>query len=79
MRTTNMPTPWLIDFQTGTMHDMAQVMRDRVPKIFVVAVAPQLPEVLMRMASMPMDGVMIVPAHRNTSALSRSMIAITSA
>jgi hypothetical protein len=78
MRAPNVPTSWLIDFQAGTMHDMAQVMRDRVPKVFIIAVTAQRPKIFVRVARVPMDSVVIVPAHVNAPDLSWSMIAITS-
>jgi hypothetical protein len=63
MRAANMAVSRLLDLVTAAEHDVAQMMRHRVPKLFVVAIAPQRPEVLVRVASVPMNGVVISPGH----------------
>jgi hypothetical protein len=71
MRATNMPTPGLRNFMTGTEDDVAQMMRHRMPQLLLFWESlrksfqqlAQLPKVLVRVASVTMDGVVIIPAH----------------
>jgi hypothetical protein len=63
MGATNMPLPRLADLQTRTVYDVAQVVRQRVPEFLIVAIAAQLPEIIVCVASVPVNGVVIVPTH----------------
>jgi len=70
MRAADMAASRLINFQARAMHDMAYVMRHRMPKLLVVAVAAQLPKIFVSVASVTMNGVVIIPGHQATASLS---------
>jgi hypothetical protein len=63
MRATNVTPSRPFNFVTRAENDMAQMMRHRMPKLFIVAVATQHPKVLVRVTGVTMDSVVIVPAH----------------
>ena len=42
---------------------MPQMMRERMPEVFVITVTSQRPEVLVGVAGMPVNRVVISPAH----------------
>jgi hypothetical protein len=63
MRTANMAVSRLLDLVTAAEHDVAQMMRQRMQQFLVVAILAQLPEVFIGVASVPMNGVVISPAH----------------
>ena len=63
MRPPHLTMSGLLNLMTAAEHNMPQMMRDRVPERLVVTVAAQRAEVLVGMASMPVDRIVIGPAH----------------
>ena len=71
MRAPDILAPGLLDFVARAKDDMAQMMRHRVPQFLLLRKdvgkpfqqLAQLPEVLVRVTGVAMDGVVVVPAH----------------
>jgi hypothetical protein len=63
MGAANVVDPFALYLVAAAKNNMAKMMRERVPQGFVVTVLAESTEVFMRVACVPVNGVVVRPCH----------------